>query len=630
MAEFSTEIQKIKCHPAVSRIYTSRVKLKKSSSGYVGICPFHNDHTPSFGIFKSSTDGAWLYNCFGKCDVKSGNVFDFLRKKENMSLNEAIKYVSDFVGESWEAKKELVNSTFSSVAEEKKAIFEPLDHYVANFEKSLENNKQALSILLNERGITPETAKLLHLGFKHSIGALGGKDYKKLDKTGWISFPCVEGNKVVFIKYRALDSKVFSAQPGMKTSLFNTECIDPVSPVYVVEGEYDAAVLVQAGFNAVSIPNAKASVTPEMKDQIMVADYAILAGDCDNSVGDEAMDRLWHDLDRSYRLRWPDGCKDANETFLKVCEGDVNRFRTLVETLTEEAVKTPMPGIYDLAEVIKNSDTGSLAARPDRLHFPWKNVDDMAILLPGSVASWFATNTGMGKTCLLMNVTVDEAVKKAETVVNYQCELTPEEFGNMTIAYLTQTDRNKITKEARNEAYRKLSGVNYYIGRNETLSTVNPVLDAIEAAVKRFSATIVVLDHIHFICRNTETETQDLANAMHRIKTMAQKYKLKFIVVGQPRKATQQTKGKVVHITDAKGSEAFASDSDAVFAIHRDCLKNKDPKNPPVDEYDTRTEVHLLKVRAKGEGKALSRLRFFGNVSTFREEINVPEPEFGE
>lgn len=108
---------------------------------------------------------------------------------------------------------------------------------------------------------------------------------------------------------------------------------------------------------------------------------------------------------------------------------------------------------------------------------------------------------------------------------------------------------------------------------------------------------------------------------------MAGRYGVKFIVVGQPRKATQANRGKMVHITDAKGSESFASDADAVFAIHRDWIREKDPANPPMDDYNPETEVHMLGARFKGNGSTMQTLFFNGSTATFRELSMAQEPK---
>jgi replicative DNA helicase len=238
-------------------------------------------------------------------------------------------------------------------------------------------------------------------------------------------------------------------------------------------------------------------------------------------------------------------------------------------------------------------------------------------------------NTKMGKTTFMMNATLHAARFHGEVVLNYQVELSPDEYVGLMAAYLLQRNRNNLTHEDMMEACAIMTreNIQYYIGRNQSLTTVTPVLDLIEDAIRRYGITVVVLDHIHFICRNEKDEVQAQANAMQRIKNMAGTYKIKFIVVGQPRKATAANRGKMVHITDAKGSESFSSDADAVYAIHRDWIREKDPANPPMDDYNPETEVHMLGARFKGNGSTMQTLFFNGATATFREISGAQVPK---
>ena len=68
------------------------VKLKRTGSGYMGLCPFHNEKTPSFSVSAAKQ----LYHCFG-CG-ESGNVISFLMKYENYSFQEALQKLAERAG----------------------------------------------------------------------------------------------------------------------------------------------------------------------------------------------------------------------------------------------------------------------------------------------------------------------------------------------------------------------------------------------------------------------------------------------------------------------------------------------------------------------------------------------------
>ncbi len=65
------------------------VRLRKQGNRYVGLCPFHQEKTPSFGVHP----GLQIFKCFG-CG-KAGDVFNFLMDMEGMSFFEALKMLAD-------------------------------------------------------------------------------------------------------------------------------------------------------------------------------------------------------------------------------------------------------------------------------------------------------------------------------------------------------------------------------------------------------------------------------------------------------------------------------------------------------------------------------------------------------
>ncbi len=613
-----TDIDDLKSSSDAIRIYASRLALKKAGTRrYECRCPFHNDHNPSFDVFRNDS-GVWMWMCKSGCG--SGNVIQFVERLDHVSFKEAVDLVKKAIGGSWSIKKNQVEKVFAPIfSAEKKASYKTytLEQY-AVFEKALAQNEKAKMWLLEERGITYETAQRLHLGFKPSIQSKQESLQDVLDK-GWIVLPCIEGKKVVSIKYRSIARKAFARQPGMATALFNTETIDALEPVYLVAGEFDACVMEQAGYHAVSLPSDGMTLTPEMRDLIMEAKEVLLAGDSDSS-GAKIMGKLRAELkDRTYLLEWPVGVKDANALLKKNPEN----FNNVVDAITVQALSQPMPGIYSMTEAMLASKRTNLSDHPDRLRFPWPAVDKMAILLPGSVMALFATNTKMGKTCFTENFTMYGAMFHNEVVLNYQCELSIDEMCNLMASQILNKDRNSITHADYVEASKAMAEHNthYYVGRDPTLNTAGPVLDLIEAAIRRLGATVVVLDHIHFITRNEANQTEAEANTMQRIKRMSQELGVKFVVIGQPRKALQTNKGKAVHITDWKGSETGCSDADAIFAMHRDVVTGYDPANPPMDDYNPLTKIHLLGARAKGDGATEVALMFHGKTSNFRDVV---------
>ena len=618
------DLDALKGNPRVIQIYGKHVRLKRSSNkSYVGLCPLsgHTEKSPSFNVYD---DGK--FSCFG-CG-RSGNIFQFLEDVLSIEFKAAVEIVKNEVGHksSWEESKQKVESTFKAVAEPKTCKTIPLSAW-KKLEDALANSPEAIHYLDKERGITLATAQQLRLGFAQNIGSLAGQDGADIADKGWIALPCICGDVITSIKYRSIAAKKFSRQPGMATALWNTETIDVFEPLYVTEGEFDACVLEQAGFRAVSVPSAGTKLTPEMKDLLMKSSMVVLSGDTDDT-GSGYMQKLWKELgERTYLLTWPEGCKDGNQTWLDYSKRDPLHFKTTVEELTQKAKSQPMPDIYSIQEVMQNGEDTSLADRADRLRFPWANVDQMAILLPGSVLGLTSTNTSMGKTPFAIQSTLFGARKYQEVVVNWQCELSPAEISVIVSAQVLRKNRNFLSRDDQKQAAEQLQGVQYYIGNNPTITDIMSVLDILEAAIRRCGATIAVLDNLHFYTTGIDDENRVQTAAIKRIKQIAGQYGVKFIVVGQPRKASAQSKGKKTHITDAKGSGSFGDTCDSFMAIHRELTK-EEGKN---DIYEEKTLVEMLKTRSKGIGKSSAFLHFFGEFACFDAiENNYPEPEGGE
>ena len=496
-------------------------------------------------------------------------------------------------------------------------------------EEALKNSPEAISFL-RARGISLETAQRLRIGFRQDVGKLAGESNADVAGRGWLAFPTLarssDGNSkpvVISIKYRSIVRKAFTKQPGMATNLFNVGTIDFLEPVFLVEGEFDALTFEQAGFRAVSLPNAQYQPTPEDKDLLLSAEYVVLAGDNDDA-GKKAMTKLWAEMkERTFLLQWPEGVKDANQFFLETCGRDQSVFRTKIDELVQEARSRPMAGIYSLQESLMTSTEENVKDDPNRFRFSLPSVDRMAILSPGSVIGLMATSTGQGKTTFVLQETLEAARKYGEVVLNYQAELTIEQVARIVTAHTLRKHRLELTPEDMKAAARSLGNIKYYVGRNATLTTISPVLDLMEAAIRRLSPTVAVLDNIHYLCRNESDQVKAQENAMQRIKSLAVIYGLKFFVLGAPKKAESTAKGKMLHVTDARGSVSFGDDSDAVFTLHRDMLTNSDDKK---NDYSPATKIRLVKVRDKGPGDAEVDLMFLGEIATFSEVARLDEP----
>lgn len=586
--------------------------ISKTGEGYLGHCPFHDDKNPSFGLYQK--DGIGLWNCLSGKGCGSGNIFQLVSKCDSIDFNTAVEKVAEMAG--WELGKRDVEQTFTPIigkATEPKVTF-PLEKFT-QAEEELQKNPRALR-WLSERGITLEAAASFHLGFVPSCSAVVSNHPWEND--GWIVFPTIEGDAITCLKYRSVKGKktpdgqaAILRKKGMSTSLYNGQAINPFEDVFVVEGEPDTLIVAQAGYVAASIPSAGFAITPEMRDQLVQASRIYLAGDMDG-VGQETMHKLWAELkERTYLIKWPDGCKDANETFLKQCNGDVAAFRVLIEELKQKAHESPMPFMYSLKESMLNADTTKPLENPNRLHFPWSNIDSWTAVLPGDVACLFATETGTGKTTMLMAILLENAIKHGRTIVNYSAELLPPQYTRRAVSYLTEKKRDELEKEDYLKAAELMGDARFYNGYKPK-ANYKEVIETVIWAKRRLGADIIAIDHLMFLTRSEKDEIKAQSEAMRMLKDVAVEYNCIVIVVGQPRKFGKQQQGREAVTQDAKGSEAIGSDSSQVFIMHRDRMpgaKEGEPIFSPV------TKIKLDKSRESGT--MVTNLLFRGDVCRF-------------
>ena len=93
MANLSNEeLNKIRNSVNIVDVIGSSINLEKKGKNYFGICPFHDDHTPSMSVSEEKQ----IFTCF-VCGV-SGNVFSFVKDYENITFMEAVNRVANISG----------------------------------------------------------------------------------------------------------------------------------------------------------------------------------------------------------------------------------------------------------------------------------------------------------------------------------------------------------------------------------------------------------------------------------------------------------------------------------------------------------------------------------------------------
>ena len=148
-------LERVKAENDIVEIISEVVKLKKSGRNFTGLCPFHNEKTPSFSVSQEKQ----IYKCFG-CG-ESGNVITFVMKNKNLPFLDAVKHLADKANIVLEENKRL------SPTNRKKEILYNINVESARyFYSNLKLNKKAKNYFLN-RGISEETIRKFGLGYSN-------------------------------------------------------------------------------------------------------------------------------------------------------------------------------------------------------------------------------------------------------------------------------------------------------------------------------------------------------------------------------------------------------------------------------------------------------------------------------
>lgn len=339
----------------IESVISSYVNLKRRGSTMVGLCPFHNEKTPSFTVYPEKGN----YHCYG-CGA-GGDVITFIRQIENLEYIEAVRFLADRAG--IQMPDEGYNDETTKI---KNSILEINRESALFFHNCLmENMGLKARQYLTGRGLTiptirhfglgyaPESwdALLKHLkskGFKENMiynsdMIIKGKNDRPYDRfRNRVMYPIINlrGNVIGFsgrampgdeksAKYiNTADTLVFKKSHNMYALNFaKSVCSEKV---ILVEGNMDVISLHQAGFcNAVAALGTAFTV-----DQArMLSRYTkevVVTLDADNA-GKKATDRVLQILSQvgipARILRLPD-CKDPDE-FIK--KHGASRFSALLE-----------------------------------------------------------------------------------------------------------------------------------------------------------------------------------------------------------------------------------------------------------------------------------------------------------
>lgn len=416
--------------------------------------------------------------------------------------------------------------------------------------------------ILQERGITLETATKFGLTSSHE----GGKD--------WLVIPYFMEGKLVNRKFRTLGaSKEFRQDKGARKCFWNADAIKDCDELVITEGELDALIAIQCGYNAISVPDGapKESIEGNSVKYDYLSDIPltspkniILAVD-----SDAAGSALLHDLSirlgkhRCLWVKYPQGCKDLNETFVKYGKRGV-------DAVFEKKQYVKVDGLYKMSELppVPTYEAYDVGISGLEAHMRLRR-GDLSVL------------TGIpshGKSTFVNNLCFNMAEKHHWHVTFASFEQPPQTEHRYALRTLfTCYDHKSQTPEQRKAADSFIEErFSFIVPDDDTgVSDLNWLLEMCAAAVTRNNSAMIVIDpwnEMEHTQDKGETLTQYVGRAIKDLKRFARLYKVHVMVVAHPAKMRRNKDGEfpIPDLYDISDSAHWYNKPDQGFVVHRD------------------------------------------------------------
>jgi DNA primase len=391
MALISDEsLERVKQAADIVEVISAHTDLRRQGSRWVGLCPFHEERTPSFSVDAQEK----LYHCFG-CGV-GGDTIKFVEEKEGLGFAEAVELLADRYGV--ELTREREDPQAEARRRQRRRLGELLDRTAAFYAHFLWDAPEAAKAreYLSGRGLGEETLRAFGVGYAPSAwdtvlvrGQRAGFSVEELRAVGLAQRGRGGGEydrfreRIMFpIRDRrgrtlGFGGRAMRSDQGAKyvntaeTDFFHKsrmlygidlakEAIARAGRAVVVEGYTDVLALHQAGVGeAVGVMGT--AITEEQVAALSgMVDEVVLALDAD-AAGQEAMLRAQRvAAGRKMRLRVAAMPAGEDPAEMVAGEGGAERFRELVEG----AVDLPA---FQVGLVLERTDVASPAERDGAL-----------------------------------------------------------------------------------------------------------------------------------------------------------------------------------------------------------------------------------------------------------------------
>ena len=180
-------LEQLRANTDIESVISPYVNLRRRGKNLVGLCPFHNEKTPSFTVNESKG----FYHCFG-CGAH-GDIIKFEMEANGLPFIDALQKLAHQAG----LQMPQLSAKDKKEEDERKSLYEIMETACAFFERELRmpDGASGLKYFTEKRGLSPETLKKFRLGFAPNNNALmahlkaQGIDEKDMKELGLIAIP---------------------------------------------------------------------------------------------------------------------------------------------------------------------------------------------------------------------------------------------------------------------------------------------------------------------------------------------------------------------------------------------------------------------------------------------------------
>ena len=565
-----TNLNELKNKVSIEDVVGRHVKLKKQGANLLGLCPFHNEKTPSFNVQKNKN----RFKCFG-CG-KSGDAIDFIALKQNYSFVDAVKEVAAIMNFELEGESKQIVIPQPRLEKLSK-------EFIENFE--------------NVRKISNNT--LLRFNVTESIEWMP-KAQKEIKV---VCFNYMREGEVVNIKFRGKNKDMKLAKDA-ELIFYNLDAIKDTKEAVICEGEIDNMSMYEAGvYNCVSVPNGANSnlkYVDNCYEYFLNKEKIILATDNDEAgrkLRDELMFRFG--IDRCWIVDFDKldiKCKDANDV-LK------NYGAKKLAELVASATQVPIEGLSDDNErknrLLDLYNNGIPSGTPAGIQ-----GFDNYIRFQGGLVTMITAPPSSGKSEFLDFVAAGLAVRENWRFGVLSFENQPTELHDAKIAEkiigkafgFRKDKTHRISQEQLEMVSNELFDKFKILDTTKIDITLDGILKKLEELVNKYGIKGVIIDPYNKILHNMQSgtsETNYVNFFMTKITSFAKRFNVHIFLVVHPTKPQGVSNGgKPQRITlyNASGSANFYNQTDNGWVM----IRNRETKL---------VDVYIEKIRFSEQGK---------------------------